>query len=200
MKLVGLLIKEDAQAAMISGLGQGGTGSAGMVTTAATQPENAIAILKEIDKKAKEAGVKLEDLVVVFKGPDNKPVIKQAKDITTGKGARRGSFWGLVVGLIMGGPLLGVLGGLAIGAIYGKSIDRGLPDKFIKDLSSALNRGQSAVLVLIHPEDYDRSIAYLRTFDATIYEADMDADTEEAVLKMAEDDQVQKAIGSEIDL
>ena len=195
MKLVGLLFKEEGQIKLLPS-GKAGKDSV-QVETRATKPEMAMAVLKEIDERAKQAGVELEDLVVVFKDENGETRIKQTKDMTAGKGARRGSFWGLLVGLLLGGPIGGLFGGMAVGAIIGKKIDHGLDDKFIKDTAAALQRGESAVLVLIKPEDYEQSIAYLRSFEAKLYEADITAETEAAVLKAAEDDSVQKAVESE---
>ena len=198
MKLVGLLFKEEGQISLLS---TGKTGKESVeARTKVTKPEMAMAVLREIDERAKDAGVELEDLVVVFKDENGETRIKQARDMTAGKGARRGSFWGLLVGLLLGGPLGGLLGGMALGAIYGKKVDHGLDDKFIKDIGDALQRGESAVLVLIKPEDYDQSIAYLKSFDARLYEAEINAETHTAVLEAAEDESVQQAVKAEFDV
>jgi uncharacterized membrane protein len=137
------------------------------------EPEQAASILKYIEKKAKKAGVKLEDAVIVYKTKSGDVKVKQTKDITLGKGAGRGAFWGLLIGILFGGPLGGVLGGLGIGAIYGRLVDHGVDDKFIQDVGGALKPSTSALLILIREEDYDGAIAYLKTFDSKIYEADL---------------------------
>lgn len=161
------------------------------------EPEQAGSILKYIEKKAKEAGVKLEDAVVVYKTKSGDVKIKQTKDITLGKGAGRGAFWGLLIGLLFGGPLGGVLWGLGIGAIYGRVVDHGVDDKFIQDVGDALKPSTSALLILIREEDYDDALAYLKTFDAKIYEAELGEEAEEAVVKAAENPEIAKAVDVE---
>ena len=94
----------------------------------------------------------------------------------------------------------GLLGGMVVGAIYGKKVDHGLDDKFIKNTAQALEQGESAVLVLLKPEDYESSIAFLRSFDTKIYEAELSPETEAAVLKAAEDESVQRTVRAEFDV
>jgi uncharacterized membrane protein len=158
------------------------------------EPEQATSILKFIEKKAKEAGAKLEDAVVVYKTKSGDVKIKQTRDITLGKGAGRGAFWGLLIGLLFGGPLGGVLWGLGIGAIYGRVVDHGVDDKFIQDVADALKPSTSALLILIREEDYDDALAYLKTFDTKIYEAELGEEAEEAVVKAAENPEIAKAV------
>ncbi|MFA9403813.1 MAG: DUF1269 domain-containing protein, partial [Anaerolineales bacterium] len=137
------------------------------------------------------------DAVVVYKTKSGDVKIKQTKDITLGKGAGRGAFWGLLIGLLFGGPLGGVLWGLGIGAIYGRVVDHGVDDKFIQDVGDALKPSTSALLILIREEDYDDALAYLKTFDAKIYEAELGEEAEEAVVKAAENPEIAKAVDVE---
>jgi len=160
-------------------------------------PDQAMANLKTIQEKANEAGVKLEDAVVVYRAKDGRVKIKQTKDMTAGKGAGRGAFWGLLVGLLLGGPVGGLLGGLGVGALYGKFVDHGIDDKFIRDVGNSLKPTKSAVLLLIPEENYPGAIAYLKTFDTEIYEAEIGEDVEEAVREAAEKPEVAQAVEDE---
>ena len=47
------------------------------------------------------------DAVILFKTPRGEVKIKQTEDLTAAKGARRGVFWGLLAGIILGGPIAG---------------------------------------------------------------------------------------------
>ena len=192
-KLIALVFNEAEQQAMISSPG------APAVKPLDSDPEIALEVLKTIDRKAKEANVQLDDLVVVFKDDHGKVKIKQSRDLTTGKGAKRGSFWGLLVGLIFGGPFVGVLWGLGIGALVGRAVDHGIDDKFIKDVGNAMQRRSSAVMIMLDEADYDRSIAYLRTFDTEIYEADVSEEAQSAMSKVAENKQVADAVVAEFE-
>lgn len=160
-------------------------------------PERALAVLKEIEQKAKEANARLEDAVVIYRTADKKVKIKQTKEVTVGKGARRGAFWGLLVGLLLGGPIGGLLGGMGVGAIFGRNVDKGVDDKFINDLGNALKPNSSAILLLIGEEDYDRAILYLKTFDAEIHESELSHETEKAVEKAVKKEAVAEAAKAE---
>ena len=117
-KLVALISQEAARAGFYQADQERGQGAAVTIP----EPYLAIAALDEIEKRAKDA-------VIAFKTAGGRIKIRQTKDMTTGKGARRGGFWGLVVALILGGPLFGVLAGLGLGAIAGRRIDHGLDDE-----------------------------------------------------------------------
>ncbi|MCB0191197.1 MAG: DUF1269 domain-containing protein [Anaerolineae bacterium] len=160
-------------------------------------PEAALLVLKEIEQKAKETNANLEDAVIIYKTGAGEIRIKQTREVTPGKGARRGAFWGMLAGVLFGGPLVGALWGLGIGAVYGRAVDKGVNEKFIKDVSQAIKPGRSALLLLIGEEDYDRAIPYLKTFDTRIYEADLDESVEEAVEKAVENPDVAKAAEEE---
>jgi uncharacterized membrane protein len=175
-----------------------GGGYAGGTQAAQADPSQALEMLKFLRKKAKEAGVELEDAVVVYKTAAGEIKIKQTKELTTGRGAGWGSFWGLLVGVLLGGPLLGILGGLGLGALYGRLTDHGISDEFIKDVGRALDRNGSALMLLLKDEDYPRAIEYLKTFELQILEANISQDTEKAVLKAAAQDEVAQAVDQEM--
>jgi uncharacterized membrane protein len=160
------------------------------------QPDHAEAALKEIERRAKEAGVELKDAVIAFKASDGRIKIKQTKDLTTGKGAGRGGILGLIVGLIFGGPLVGALLGLGIGAVWGRR-DHGLDNEFIKTIAKSLKPKDSVLLLLIDQELKPEGIAYLESFNAELHITDFSAEAEEAVSKAAEDEAIAEAVEAE---
>jgi uncharacterized membrane protein len=161
------------------------------------KPETALANLKTIEAAAKEGGVEIEDAVVVFRHPEGDMRVDQTRDMTVRKGARRGAFWGLLVGLLLGGPVGGILGGLGLGALWGRVVDHGIPDKFFQDVGQAVGRNKSAILLLIDEKDYDRSMAYLRSFDAKIYEANVSEGAVEALTEASDHPHVAQAMKDE---
>jgi uncharacterized membrane protein len=92
--------------------------------------------------------VSLEDLAIVTKDEKGDVHIHQTKDITTGKGARRGVLVGALVGLAAP-PLLGAaaIGG-GIGALWGKFRDRGIDDDLMKRVGGMIAEGQAVVFAL----------------------------------------------------
>ena len=192
-KLVALIFKEAARTGVYDQRAEQGQG----VAVSIAEPYLAMGALDEIEKKAKEADVEIKDAVIAFKTDEGRIKIRQTKDMTTGKGARRGGFWGLVVGFILGGPVLGVLAGLGLGAIAGRRIDHGLDDEFISKVSKSLKPRTSALLVLIDEEHAEGAIAYLKSFNAEMHVSDISKEAEEAIDEVAGDEPVAQAVEAE---
>ena len=57
----------------------------------------------------------------------------------------------MFAGLLLGGPafFVGGLGGAAAGALYGRLVDRGLDDGWVKDMAEWVPPGTSALLLLV---------------------------------------------------
>jgi len=161
------------------------------------EPLYAQAALKDIQRKAKEAGVKLEDAVILFKTPRGEVKIKQTEDLTAAKGARRGVFWGLLAGLVVGGPIAGILLGLGIGAGIGAKVDHGINDKFLKEVTESLSLNKSAVLIMVDDEIADRAVAYLKTFDTEMHVADLNDEAAAVAEEAVERQDIAEAVQSE---
>jgi uncharacterized membrane protein len=202
-KLIALLFEEEETYSQVVTVGTEGqiAPSVGPPAHAVdSEPDVALSVLKTIRQKAKEADAKLEDAVVVYKTHSGEVKIKQTQDVTTGKGARRGVFWGLLAGLILGGPIAGVLWGLGVGSIYGAAVDHGIDDKFLRNVGKWLRPNRSAVLVMVQDEDTERAIAYLETFDAEMHVSDLSEQAAEAAEKAAEHEAVSQAVKAEYDI
>jgi uncharacterized membrane protein len=92
--------------------------------------------------------VTLDDIALVTKDDDGTVRIHQTKDITTKKGAVRGTLVGAVIGLAAP-PLLGAaVVGAGVGALWGKLRDRGIDDDTMKKLVEPLHQGQAIVFAL----------------------------------------------------
>ncbi len=59
-------------------------------------------------------------------------------------------------------------------------VDHGINDKFVRNVGQALKPKTSAILMLAAEEDYEETIACLKTFDAKIHEEDVDEETQRA--------------------
>ena len=192
-ELVVLIFDETAQSAVYEERMQSGSG----VAVRDPDPHNAVAALEEIQKRAEQAGVGLEDAVIAFKKRDGRIKIKQTSGLTTGKGAGRGGFLGLLVGLVFGGPLLGALLGLGLGAILGRRADHGLDDEFIRKVSKSLKPTNSALLLLLDTELTEEGTAYLQSFNAELHTTELSEHTAQAVSQAAEDEAIAQAVETE---
>jgi len=99
--------------------------------------------------------ITLEDAAVVVRKENGKAKVKQAHSLV-GAGALGGAFWGMLIGLLFFAPWLGLLAGAAGGALSGKLADIGIDDSFIKEVSDAIEPGDSALFLLSRDAQLER--------------------------------------------
>ncbi|MBV9324190.1 MAG: DUF1269 domain-containing protein [Chloroflexi bacterium] len=107
------------------------------------EADRALDLARQLDKKMSVA--------VVRKAFDGKITSQEPGDVS----ARGGAVAGVVVGGVLslvGGPLglvaASAIGGAA-GGVVGHAVDRGIPDRYVRDLGRALKPGSSALVVLV---------------------------------------------------
>jgi len=100
-------------------------------------------------------GDKRVDAAVVRKNARGKVSSHEPHDVTTGRSAVAGAVLGGVLSLV-GGPL-GLVAASAVGAaaggVVGHVVDRGVPDRYVRDLGRALRANTSALVVLVPQAD-----------------------------------------------
>ena len=99
--------------------------------------------------------ITIEDAAVVKRKKNGKTKVKQAHSLV-GAGALGGAFWGMLIGLLFFAPWLGLIAGAAGGALSGKLGDIGIDDTFIKEVSEAIEPGQSALFLLAREAQIER--------------------------------------------
>jgi uncharacterized membrane protein len=120
--------------------------------------------------KQAQAGehVKIEDAAVIVKDEAGKVHIKNQMDKTVAVGAVGGGILGLMIASVFF-PLAGLVIGAIGGGLIGKSMDKGVDQKFVKDVTETLKPGTSALFV-IGSGDPAVVLAILRPFHGTIYQ------------------------------
>lgn len=119
----------------------------------------------ELMKLQREYLIEMEDVVVVTRGPEGDVQLHQAVNLTKA-GAWGGGFWGAMVGLLFLNPLVGAAVGAGAGALAGKASDIGINDDFLRDVGRSLDKGGSAVCVLIRKMTADKVLDRLTGFRA----------------------------------
>lgn len=124
-------------------------------------------MLNDIQKWHEEGLVELEDAAIATSTPDGTIQIKQThkKDDHF---ALKGGGAGLLAGLLLGGPILGLIGGATAGAIMGSMKDYGIEDDFIEDISKWVRPDTSALFLLVREAKADELLERLRPFKAII--------------------------------
>jgi uncharacterized membrane protein len=135
------------------------------------KPSRATEVLVNLMNLHREGALRLADAVVIAKDESGRVQIQQTVDITPARGALLGGWWGLLAGLLVGGPLA-VVGGAAAGALYGKLVDKGLDDGWIKQMSEWLEAGRSALLLLVSVENKAQVLRELGRYEGEVVSTD----------------------------
>ncbi len=123
----------------------------------------------------KRKSLSLEDAAIVTN--HRKVRILQTRDTSPGRGALLGSWWGLLGGLLIGFPLAAALIGAAVGALWARRKDVGLPDPHMKEVGRTLQDGDAAAFFLVRDAYPTHLLHELRRFDARLLETTFDEDT-----------------------
>ncbi len=142
-----------------------------VVAMAFDKPSRATEVLVNLLHLQEEGALRLGDAVVIAKDDSGRAKIHETVDVTPGKGALVGGWWGLLAGLFVG-PLA-IAGGAAAGALYGKLVDKGLADDWVKQMSEWLDAGRSALLLLITLENKNQVLRELSRYEGEVVTTDL---------------------------
>lgn len=128
-----------------------GPGGQEILAVVLDKPSRASELLLALVNLSGEGKLRMHDAVIVAKDDAGKTRIVETVDVTPAKGALSGTWWGMLAGLIIGGPVFlgAAIGGAAAGALYGKLVDKGLQDQWVKDMAEWISPGTSALLMLV---------------------------------------------------
>jgi uncharacterized membrane protein len=128
---------------------------------------SAEAMLKDFTKMQEEGVIELDDAVVASRASGNTVEIKQLRS-DTAKFAARGGGVGVLAGLLLGGPILGLAAGATVGAIAARLKDHGIDDGFIKSVTDGLGPKTSALFLMGRAADPDVFLERLRPLKANV--------------------------------
>jgi uncharacterized membrane protein len=115
--------------------------------------EHANTILETLQKMHRASNITLTDAALVTKDEQGKIHIDETKEVTTGKGAKRGAIIAGIFGVIYPPSLIAsVAAGGGIGALWGKLRDTGIKTGDMKEITENLKPGQVALITLATPE------------------------------------------------
>lgn len=132
-------------------------------------------------KRAEKAGqLKIDDAAVIVKHESGKVEIKNQLDT----GVKWGAVGGGVLGLMLAGiffPLAGLAIGALGGALVGKTLDLGVDQKFVREVTESLEPGSSALFVIGKSDYPDAIIALMRPYQGTVYQTSLPTEAMEAL-------------------
>lgn len=88
-----------------------------------------------------DQGLRVNDAALVVRLEDGRPVLNHAVNLV-GRGSLGGIFWGFILALVFWAKWWGLSVGGALG-------DLGLDDEFVKEVGESVEKGHSALLILV---------------------------------------------------
>jgi len=146
-------------------------------------------LFKELETQVKDGQIMIATGTVVIKDAKGNVKLRKTSEWTSRSGAKWGAFWGLLVGLLFAGPLIGLLGGLGLGAFLGDKTYKGLDPEFMKKLGETMDPGDAALFLLISA-NHQATLKHLTDYGLPFYTTELAIDLESALLKAADDSKI----------
>jgi uncharacterized membrane protein len=146
-------------------------------------PDEAGRVRETLRSAQKADYLSLDDSAVVVKDEQGKVHVKNEMD----RGVTVGAVGGGLLGLLLAGiffPLAGLLVGAIAGGLIGKSVDLGVDQKFVKEVSEDLQPGTSAIFFIVREANADVAVAALRPYKGTVRHTSFPPDAEKELRRI----------------
>ena len=163
------------------------------------QEEKAGEVLKTVaslkQENVQKALIGIEDAAVVVKDASGKVRIRQTlESAVKGSNVVSGGLWGVLIGFLFGGPLFGAVLGMGFSALFGRRIDIGIDNEFIKRIGDDLRPGDSALFLLVNETPVETVANALMEHGGTLYHTSLSEEAAEAFTKASEHDEIKEAV------
>ena len=128
--------------------------------------------------------LKIVDAVGASKNEKGHIDIEQTHDVTAKEGMLGGGFVGMVVGVMLAGPVglaVGAVAGGALTGLYARLRDSGINDREIRDLARDLEPGQALLFILYEGEVPPQALETMRAYNAELVHAELPDDVRQQV-------------------
>ncbi|MGB0384924.1 MAG: DUF1269 domain-containing protein [Ardenticatenaceae bacterium] len=144
--------------------------------------------------------INIEDAAVVYKNAKGKVKVQQTlESVVKGSNITSGGLWGLLIGFLFGGPLLGALLGVGLSAIFGRKIDIGIDNDFIKGIGDDLSPGDSALFLLVNNTPIETVADVLKGHGGKLYHTSLSDEMAEAFTEASEHEMLKDAVSAHHD-
>jgi uncharacterized membrane protein len=131
--------------------------------------------------------VTIEDAAVAVKGEDGQVRVRQTLEAAMkARTVATGSLWGVLVGFLFGGPLVGALVGAGVSWLAGRRIDIGIDNDFVQKVSEDLRPGRSALLLLVKDTPIDTLAEVLNAQGGRLFHTTLSDEAAAAFTQAAE--------------
>jgi uncharacterized membrane protein len=163
-------------------------------------PDRAAEVLQHVASLQREhirkPLVTIEDAAVAVKGEDGQVRIRQTLESAMKAGTvATGGLWGVLIGFLFGGPLLGALVGAGVSWLMGRRIDIGIDNDFIQQVSDELQPGRSALLLLVKDTPIDTLAETLNAHGGRLHHTTLSDEAAAAFTQAAEMPEIKSVEG-----
>ena len=151
--------------------------------------EQAGEVLEALKKVQSSGNLKIDDAALIVKDESGKVQVKNQMDT----GVKWGAFGGGMIGLMLASvffPVAGIVIGALGGALVGKTLNLGVDQKFVRDVTDSLKPGSSAVFVITSHSNPDLISAVLRPYKGTVYQTTLPEDAVDSLTRRAQEERV----------
>jgi uncharacterized membrane protein len=126
-------------------------------------------MLTTLTRLSKEGTLLLQDAVFVSRPGGGKVRVTQTTDPSAGQAAFGGAWWGLLFGVILAVPVVGMAIGAGSAALVAKLTDTGISDDFVKELRSSIKPDRFYLAVLFSHANAEKALEEMKRY-ATLAE------------------------------
>src|SRR6202046_1053505 len=139
---------------------------------------------EELTKLQRDYLIDLEDAAVIRRDRDGKLHLTTPAPHAVAWGTLSGLFWGVLLGLLLLGPLAPVVGaaGGIMGAAIGVGTDMGIKDDFRQRVQELVQPGTSALLIIARKVTPDKFTEALRPYGGTVLKTSLPHDAEQELM------------------
>lgn len=121
-------------------------------------------MLTTLTRLSTEGSILLQDAVFVTRGENGKIRVVQTTDPSPGQAAIGGAWWGLLFGILLAVPVVGLAIGAGSAALLARMTDTGISDQFVKDLRNSIEPGKVYLAVLFSHANAERALEEMKRY------------------------------------
>lgn len=121
-------------------------------------------MLTTLTRLSKEGTLLLQDAVFVSRPDGGKVRVVPTTDPSPGQAAFGGAWWGLLFGVILAVPVVGMAIGAGSAALVAKLTDTGISDDFVKELRSSIKPGRFYLAVLFSHANAEKALEEMKRY------------------------------------
>jgi uncharacterized membrane protein len=142
--------------------------------------------LSGAQRLSEEGVLELKAGSVVTRSEDGAIHLSETADVGDRAATWGGAFWGGLLGLALGGPVLGAGIGAGLGRLSARRSDLGIPDDFQRSVAVKLPPGRAAAVILVEVHDPERALAEASSWGGELLETDLPPEGESELRKALE--------------